>query len=955
MARAVKSIFSILNFSRTRIIVIVLLFTPLFAFPQRTANINLNDSIPLDPEINKTILSNGFTYYLERNTSQPGKAHVQFIVKAGSLQTDQDQTSEMPHIFEHISFRIAPHLKGYEQSGLQAYLKDINAVYNAFPDHESTFFVETVSSDTSVLRRLTSTYRDWISGRSILKKEVIDAEKNVIMAERVYRGAIDMTIDQELIGESRYAEVLRSNPTSSILNRIASLPVSAVRRFYKDWYRPNLSGLVVVGDIDVAAMDQIVRNTFAGLQNPANERTRLSFPVRLNGQNKFISLPSVDDAIWLSIIYLREKLPNTSYGHYKEFVLTELVNKMLRQADDGKFDGVGIQGTYRGSSFYRMMMIGCTVPEGKFIEEGIKSCFTKEESIRRFGFSEMELNNAKKELVLQDRPDEDLVGKADRCRVNFVDHEAAPSTEWLDSMRTRFLTEITLEETNQYVSSWLTEHNRIIAIQAPERANSFVPKEDMIMAWREKIRRSDTLAIYRVSGGATKQQRPGRDIRVNFDSLYQLPPAVSYTRKDFQARGIVDVQLENGLRVILKSALSKTDDVIFLEAVRPAGAMNVEDADYYPAIMASRFITGLGELNLDDLTEYKRQQGIRSSFNIENNQTTITGRSKLSQFETLLQVTWRYFLDPPMDNVSFCTRKDELVEQADNRKHSGSEPASPINRRVESWENVAPSLSSVDLVKVRYERVLQAYQTLFGTPAEFMFVITGVQDIDKTIGLVAKYLGNIPITAHADIIMSATKPEPLTLNVNKTVINKSFKSLHGAEVRVMYVGREIVSVQEEIRLQVLNKVLESVCEERLRDREHGIYAIHGSFNLSRQCAVKCSTKYQIGVRFKCLPKIRNRLIKAVRKEVKQLQKDGPSPKCLERAIEEYKKPRNPELWDDKLWAYFIINQLAKGEDFQVLYDLRSMADVITPKDIQRAAQEYLQKRNFISYAEIPKD
>ena len=45
-----------------------------------------------------------------------------------------------------------------------------------------------------------------------------------------------------------------------------------MRRFHKDWYRPDLMALVVVGDINVDEMEQKIKANFSKYQNPANAR-----------------------------------------------------------------------------------------------------------------------------------------------------------------------------------------------------------------------------------------------------------------------------------------------------------------------------------------------------------------------------------------------------------------------------------------------------------------------------------------------------------------------------------------------------------------------------------------------------------------------------------------------------------------------------------------------------------
>ena len=50
-------------------------------------------------------------------------------------------------------------------------------------------------------------------------------------------------------------------------------------RFYRDWYRPDLMAVIVVGDVDRDAVVAMIKSHFSPLTNPAPERPRPAFDV----------------------------------------------------------------------------------------------------------------------------------------------------------------------------------------------------------------------------------------------------------------------------------------------------------------------------------------------------------------------------------------------------------------------------------------------------------------------------------------------------------------------------------------------------------------------------------------------------------------------------------------------------------------------------------------------------
>ncbi len=48
-----------------------------------------------------------------------------------------------------------------------------------------------------------------------------------------------------------------------------------IKRFYKDWYRPDLMAVLVGGDIDPTEAEKMIKTHFEKLKNPATEKRAL--------------------------------------------------------------------------------------------------------------------------------------------------------------------------------------------------------------------------------------------------------------------------------------------------------------------------------------------------------------------------------------------------------------------------------------------------------------------------------------------------------------------------------------------------------------------------------------------------------------------------------------------------------------------------------------------------------
>ncbi len=45
-----------------------------------------------------------------------------------------------------------------------------------------------------------------------------------------------------------------------------------MKQFYRDWYRPDLMAVIVVGDVEPAAVEGLVKKHFTPLSSPTPER-----------------------------------------------------------------------------------------------------------------------------------------------------------------------------------------------------------------------------------------------------------------------------------------------------------------------------------------------------------------------------------------------------------------------------------------------------------------------------------------------------------------------------------------------------------------------------------------------------------------------------------------------------------------------------------------------------------
>src|SRR3954467_14636774 len=242
-------------------------------------NVPLTAPVPADPRITIGTLPNGLRYYLRANKQPLGRAELRLVVNAGSILEDDDRRG-LAHFVEHMCFNGTRH---FPKQDVVAFLQStgmrFGAHINANTSFDQTVFQLRIPTDNqAVVDRSLLILEDWAHAVSFEADE-IDKERGVILEEwRTGLGAGARLLDVELpvlLKDSRYAERLPIGKPEVI----RSFPYDRLKKFYNDWYRPDLMAVIAVGDFDPAVVEGMIRSHFAAIPAPPSPRRRPSYDV----------------------------------------------------------------------------------------------------------------------------------------------------------------------------------------------------------------------------------------------------------------------------------------------------------------------------------------------------------------------------------------------------------------------------------------------------------------------------------------------------------------------------------------------------------------------------------------------------------------------------------------------------------------------------------------------------
>lgn len=293
--------------------------------------------IPFDSSVRTGKLENGLTYYIKKNGKPENKVDLRLVINAGSILENDDQQG-LAHFMEHMCFNGT---KRFPKNKLVDYLQSIGVKFgqhlNAYTSFDETvYFLPIPSDDPEKLEKGFQIIEDW-AFNAVLTPEEIDKERGVVLEE--YR--IGLGADKRMLGRympkmmynSHYANRLPIGKKEILENFTHDKLVS----FYKDWYRPNLMSVIVVGDIDVDAMEKKVKDHFSSYQNPKNERPRKGYELP-NHKETFIAVESDKEASSAQVQLMYKDYdapkPMVTITDYKKEITEGLFSTMLNNRLD---------------------------------------------------------------------------------------------------------------------------------------------------------------------------------------------------------------------------------------------------------------------------------------------------------------------------------------------------------------------------------------------------------------------------------------------------------------------------------------------------------------------------------------------------------------------------------------------------------------------------------------------
>ncbi len=916
-----------------------LLFILLFLI---TGSMSYAQPLPIDPSVKIGKLENGMTYYLRSNKEPKERASFFIIQNVGSLLENDDQDG-LAHFLEHMAFNGT---KNFQGKGVLNMLAKNGVEFgrnvNAYTSYEETVYniSDVPIKNPGLLDSCILILHDWADGLLLTDAE-IDSERGVITEEWRTRRTAGWRLREQyfptLLNGAKHAQ----RDIIGKLDVINNFKPETIKKFYQDWYRTDLQAIAIVGDFDVNEVEQKIIATLGKIKANTNPIPRPTFEIPYHEGTKF-SIATDKEATSQSIsIYHKHKEDKSKANDvagFKEQLSILLFNRMmgdriaeLVQKGQPPFisGGVNYGGFLRGSEVFS---ITANANPGKMVE-GFRAILTEALRLKNHGFTEGELERAKKNVISQLETrvkQKDKIQNDQFCR-SFVPHYLNKSS--LLSIDDNFkltqaiLPQISAKEVSAMINKWMSDDNKVVVVQGP--TDTKLITEEEVNAVINELKTAN-IAPYKDEAVATtlisKAVTPGKVI-----STKSLPA--------FQA---TEWTLSNKAKVIYRKADFQKDNVL-IRAVSPGGSSLYEASMLPSANLLPVFIGnfGVGDFDAISLKKVMTGKNVNISPSISEFSESLAGSSTPKDLETAFQMIHLYFNQPRFDADAFTALKTRYVAFMDNMNKNPDKIMSDSTELITS--NYSPRTVLLDkstLDKLSVTDMEKIYKSRFTDAGDFTFFIVGNAEEAEVKALTEKYIGSIADNPRTEI----WKDNKVRMPKGKT--KKEIRiplETEKANVSITYEAPLKFDAISNLHLDILIAILDLRYTEEIREKEGGTYGVSvygGSSN-------KPIHNKSLVINFDTDEAKVDKLTKIVYQILQDMSKKGPSKEDLEKAVNNLVKNREQAKPNNSYWMNTLANFYSNGINNDDPKNYENILKTVKPMDIQKLTGSLLAKADVV--------
>lgn len=897
------------------------------------------ETLPLDPAVRSGTLPNGLRYYILKNSKPEKRVEMRLAVNAGSCQEDDDQLG-LAHFCEHMAFNGTRHFK---KNQLVDFLESVGTKFgphlNAYTSFDETVYMLRVPTDTAgVVDKALDILADWAGGLAFDPEEV-EKERGVVVEEwRLGQGA-DERMRQKywpvIFGGTRYGERLPIGKKEIL----ETFPHEALKRFYADWYRPDLMAVAIVGDIDPAAIEQRVKELFGALRNPAKPRRREPYAVPPNSRLQ-AAVARDPEAMYNAVqfIYMTEKRPLKTEADYRRKLIYDVMNGMLNQrfSDLAKKPDSPFLFGYAGSfDFLRnnSAFFGVMIPKTDKDVAAVEALATELKRLQRHGFTEAEFKRQIADMLKEAETayNERDKRESDKLAMGLVAHylQGQPfmAPERTYELKKKILSSLTLNDIKAALPEYLSRlaYPKIVSMGAEKEGQTPPTEQDLAQAFEKAM---------------ASEPEPWQEMEVSDKLLAEIPAkGMIRVTRTVPGTDIKEYVLANGARVFFKKTDFKNDELL-LSAVSQGGLSMYDDGEKITAELVDAMAaeSGVGEFDAATLEKMLKGKNLSLQFYIVSWTEGFSGRAAVSDAETLLQLLHLYFRAPRIDetgeNLALEREKTFLKLKANDPAMVFEDSVFHVyyRRHPRTLPRTAESLA-----RVNPARAQEILRERLANPGDFYFMLVGNVEEEKIADWIATYLASLPGSRERETYKDrGVRPAPgrLEKTVERGVDPKS-------QVRLMMHGSVPYTAENRWQARAAASLLAIRLREVLREDKGGVYYVRCSSNLQAWP----EPIFESVIEFSCDPQRVDELVNETRRVIKETKEKGADAANLQKVRETLRRELETDLKTNEWWLRQMEHMALYQETFFDVEAYRQWLENLKGEDFKNWVARYFNENN----------
>ena len=797
-------------------------------------------SIPVDPDVRIGKLDNGLTYYIRHNNWPENRAEFYIAQKVGSIQEDDDQRG-LAHFLEHMAFNGSKHFKGNE---LLRWCESIGVKFgtdlNAYTSIDQTVYnISNVpTTREGIVDSCLLILWDWADGL-LLEKEEIEKERGVIHEEwRLRTDAQSRMLERDLpklYPNSKYGH----RWPIGLMEIIDNFERPFLQSYYEKWYRPDNQGIIVVGDVDVDKVEQKIKDMFSQIVLPENPAKVTTYPVPDNAEPIFVIDKDKEQQYNLVQMMMKhEAFPDSLKGtmaylltdYMKDAALSMLNDRLKEYAQ--KPESPFLQAFARDGEYLLSKTVDAFnliyLPKDGQAEASLEAVLTEARRAAEFGFTPTEYNRFKADY--QSNLDKQYSNKDKRFNRQFVNqyvqhflaNEPIPSIDYTYETMKQIVPVIPIDAVNALIKELVSQNdsNLVLLNFNNEKEGATYPTED---------------GFKKALAAARAAKIEAYVDNVKDEPLMTTLPKKGSIKKETKSDklgGYTELELSNGVKVVLKKTDLKKDQVI-LRGEGFGGSALYGEKDFANTNMFDDVIeaSGLGNFSHNELEKALAGKIASASLSMSSYRQNISGSSTPKDVETMLQLVYLYFTNINKDQKSY----DNLMQTTEvSLKNRLLQPENVFQDSVSATLNCHNPrfrpLEVADLKNVNYDRILQIAKERTANAAAYEFTIIGNFDEATIRPLIEQYIASLPAQKKVE------KGKMIDTDFTGKVVN-SFK--HKAEtpkaIAIMnWYSKDIpYTLENSVKATMAGQILSMEYLKKIREDASAAYTVGAGAGLSR--------------------------------------------------------------------------------------------------------------------------